>query len=99
MSKYKELIIQYDRIKQSLIDYIKEIVKDKGGIIEFENYFYIHEEYVEIELINLYIKNDKLYCKFRHYEDLAKDCTCIKINDFSGDTFRNLLHYLDNTYN
>lgn len=99
MNKYKELIIQYDRIKQSLIDSIKEIVKDKGGIIDLENYFYIHEDDMEIELINLYIKDDKLYCNFRYYEDLAKDCTCINVNKFSGDTFRYLLLYLDRTYN
>ena len=41
MDKIKELIKQYDDIKKSIVDAIKEFVENKGGKITIENDFYI----------------------------------------------------------
>lgn len=98
MSKFKELISQYDDVKKSLVDSVKEFVENKGGKIALEDYFYINENDEEIELQSLYIKNDKLYCAFRYYEDCEDDFSYIDENTFSGDTFRNLLNYLNKTF-
>lgn len=98
MDKIKKLIKQYDDIKQSIVDTIKEFVENKGGKITLENYFYIHEEDIEIELQSLYIKNNILYYDFRYYDDGVEDISYICVNTFSGDTFRCLLNYLYKTY-
>lgn len=98
MDKIKELIKQYDDIKTSIVDAIKDFVKNKGGKITLDYYFYIHEENIEIELTSLYLENDKLCCSLRHYDDLEKKLGYINENSFSGDTFRYLLSYLDKIY-
>lgn len=98
MSKFKELITQYDDIKKSLVDSIKEFVEDKGGKLTLEEEFYIDEDEVEISLQCLYIKNDKLYSSFLYVDDMEEDNGPIYTKSFSGDTFRNLLSYLDNTF-
>lgn len=98
MSKFKELIIQYDDIKKSLLDSIKEFVNNKGGELTLEEKFYINEGEVEISLQSLYIKNDKLYSSFLYVDDMEEDNGPINAKTFSGDTFRNLLDYLDKTF-
>lgn len=98
MSKIKEIINQYDDIKKSLVDTIKEFVNDKGGKITLEDYFYVNEKDAEIEMQSLYIKDDKLYCTFQYYDDGEEDFSYIGENTFSGDTLRNLLNYIYKTF-
>lgn len=98
MDKIKELIKQYDDIKKSIVDAIKEFVENQGGKITIENDFYINEDDVEIELQSLYIENDILYYNFLYYNDLEEDNAPISTDSFSGDVFRNLLNYLDNNF-
>ena len=98
MDKIKELIKQYDDIKKSIVDAIKEFVENKGGKITIETDFYINEDDVEIELQSLYIENDILYYNFCYYDDLEEDNAPISTDSFTGDTFRELLKYLDNNF-
>ncbi len=97
MDKIKKLIKQYDDIKKSIVDTIKEFVENKGGKITLDTYFYIHDD-IEIELQSLYIENDNLFFAIRYHEDREEDIILIRDTKFSGDTFRCLLNHLYKNY-